>query len=309
MKAYYSDHQDFPLPEGHRFPKDKFGLLRQRVIESGLLGPGDLCAAPPARLDELRLVHDEAYLRSVLRGELTSAEERRIGLPWSPESVRRARYSVGCTIAASRAALADGIGASLSGGTHHAHADYGAGFCIFNDVAVAARVMQSKAPGLGALVIDCDVHQGDGTAAIFSTDPSVYTFSIHGANNFPYRKENSDLDIALPDETGDKAYLEALERGLSLALHSARSNLAIYLAGADPYMDDRLGRLALTKRGLAARDRLVLDKCAAVGLPVAVVMSGGYARRIEDVVDIHFETLRAAIATADRMAPSESKPS
>lgn len=307
MKAYYSDHHDFPLPEGHRFPKDKYRRLRRRLIESALLSPGDLCAASPARWDELRLVHDEGYLHRVARGDLSPAEERRIGLPWSPETVRRARCSVGCTIAACRAALADGVGASLSGGTHHAHADHGTGFCIFNDVAVAARVMQNEAAYLGILVIDCDVHQGDGTASIFAGDPSVYTFSIHGANNFPYRKENSDLDVGLPDGAGDEVYLRALESGLTLALDSARPNLAVYLAGADPYADDRLGRLALTKGGLAARDRFVLETCAAVGLPVSVVMSGGYARRIEDVVDIHLQTLRASVAAADRIASGKDE--
>lgn len=308
MKAFYSDHQDFPLPEGHRFPKQKYWLLRRRVVEAGLLSPGDLCPAPPAPMEALRMVHDEGYLQRLLRGELSPQEERRIGLPWSPESVQRARCSVGGTIAACRAALADGIGANLSGGTHHAHSDHGAGFCIFNDVAAGARVMQSEAPGLGVLVIDCDVHQGDGTAAIFAADPGVYTFSIHGADNFPYRKENSDLDIALPDGTGDDAYLGALENGLALALGSARPNLAIYLAGADPYMGDRLGRLSLSKSGLEARDRLVLETCAALALPVAVVMSGGYARRIEDVVDIHFQALRLAVATADRISQREEEP-
>jgi acetoin utilization deacetylase AcuC-like enzyme len=308
MKAFYSDHQDFPLPEGHRFPKQKYWLLRRRVVEAGLLSPENLRPAPPAPMTALRMVHDEGYIQRLLRGELRPQEERRIGLPWSPELIQRARSSVGGTTAACRAALADGVGANLSGGTHHAHADHGAGFCIFNDVAVGARMMQSEGPGLGVLVIDCDVHQGDGTAAIFAADPSVYTFSIHGADNFPYRKENSDLDIALPDGTGDNAYIEALKGGLALALGNARPNLAIYLAGADPYLDDRLGRLSLSKSGLAARDRLVLEMCAALALPVAVVMSGGYARRIEDVVDIHFETLRVALETAERISQRKEEP-
>lgn len=300
MKVYYSDHQDFPLPRGHRFPKHKYPLLRRRVIQSGLFPPADLRPAPPARPDQLGLVHSDAYLQRVFQGGLTPPEERRIGIPWSPESARRAQLSVGCTIAASRAALADGIAACLSGGTHHAHANFGAGFCTFNDVAVAARVLQGENPGLGIAVIDCDVHQGDGTAAIFSGDPSVYTFSIHGANNYPYRKAQSDLDIPLPDGTADEEYLAALADGLGQTLRAARPNLAIFLAGADPYAGDRLGRLSLTKPGLAERDRMVLDACCSSGIPVAIVMSGGYARHIEDVVDIHLQTLRTALGFEPR---------
>jgi acetoin utilization deacetylase AcuC-like enzyme len=295
MRVYYSDHQDFPLPQGHRFPKDKYPRLRQRLIRSGLLHPTDLRHAPPVRPDQLRLVHSEDYLQRALRGDLTPVQERRIGLPWSPELARRAQFSVGGTIAASRAAMSDGIAASLSGGTHHAHADFGAGFCTFNDIAVAARVLQAENPGLGIVVIDCDVHQGDGTAAIFSADPSVYTFSIHGENNFPYHKAHSDLDIPLPDATGDEAYLAALADGLQRTIEASQADLAIYLAGADPYVHDRLGRLSLTKQGLAQRDQLVLNSCCSAGIPVAIVMSGGYARHIEDVVDIHLQTLHTAL--------------
>jgi acetoin utilization deacetylase AcuC-like enzyme len=219
---------------------------------------------------------------------------RRIGLPWSPELVERSRRSVGGSIEACRAALGDGIGVSLSGGTHHAFPDHGEGFCVFNDCAVAARAMQAEGRARRIVIIDCDVHQGNGTAAIFAGDSSVFTFSIHGAKNFPLHKERSDLDLELPDGTADGDYLDALEIGVERALAMACADLAIYLAGADPYIGDTLGRLALTKAGLAARDRLVFDHCRRAGLPVAAVMAGGYAKDILDTAEIQFETVRIA---------------
>jgi acetoin utilization deacetylase AcuC-like enzyme len=208
--------------------------------------------------------------------------------------VERSRRSSGATVEACRAALEEGVAVNLAGGTHHAFRDCGEGYCVFNDSAVAARAMQAEGRARRVAILDCDVHQGNGTAAIFRDDPTVFTFSIHGAKNFPLRKETSDLDIDLPDGCGDAEYLEALERGLRVVLERAHADLAIYLAGADPFEDDKLGRLKLTKQGLAERDCLVFGRCRAAGLPVAVTMAGGYPRRVEDAVDIHFQTVRLA---------------
>jgi acetoin utilization deacetylase AcuC-like enzyme len=243
---------------------------------------------------EIMRAHDSDYLHRVQHGLLTPQEIRRIGFPWSPEMVERSRRSSGATIAACRAALEDGFAANLAGGTHHAFRDGGQGFCVFNDSAIAARAMQAEGRVRRVVIIDCDVHQGNGTAAILAGDPTVFTFSIHGAKNFPFHKEQSDLDVELEDDTDDTTYLAALAQGLCQALDRAQADLAIYLAGADPFVDDRLGRLALTKVGLAARDRLVFDFCQAAGLPIAITMSGGYAPQIEDIVDIHFQTIHEA---------------
>jgi acetoin utilization deacetylase AcuC-like enzyme len=260
-----------------------------------LISPENLQIPDPASDEELLRVHTPDYLHRVNEGLLTEKEIRRIGLPWSPKLVHRSYRSVGGTIAACRAALEDGVGVSLSGGTHHAHADHGAGYCIFNDVSVAARAMQAEGRVERVVILDCDVHQGDGTASIFAKDPTVFTFSIHGDKNYPFHKPPSDLDIALPDGTGDNAYCEALEGGVEQALTASHADIAIHLAGADPYQDDHFGRLALTKEGLLARDRIVLEACRKRGLPLAIVMSGGYARKIEDVAEIHFNTVKAAI--------------
>lgn len=217
-----------------------------------------------------------------------------MGFPWSPGLVERSRRSVGGTLGAGRAALEDGVGVNLSGGTHHAFADRGEGFCVFNDVAVATRVIQREGLAGRIAVLDLDVHQGNGTAAIFRGDPSAFTLSVHGANNFPFRKEASDLDLELPDGSGDEAFLAAAKRGVEEALERSGADLAFYLAGADPFHGDRLGRLAMTKGGLEDRDHLVFRLCSQAGVPVAVVMGGGYAPFVEDTVDIHFNTVRIA---------------
>jgi acetoin utilization deacetylase AcuC-like enzyme len=298
MKIFYTDHYVLPLPPWHRFPMQKYALLRQRVQEAGLAGADGLQSPLAATDQELLRAHDGGYLRRVMTGELTAAEQRRIGFPWSPEMVERSRRSSGATLAACRAALQDGVGVNLAGGTHHAFRDRGEGYCVFNDSAVAALALQAEGQVKRVAVLDCDVHQGNGTAAILAGDVTVFTFSIHAANNFPFDKEVSDLDIELPDGTGDAEYLAALERGACTALSAAQPDLAIYLAGADPYQGDRLGRLNLTKQGLAARDRMILDLCRAAGVPVAITMAGGYARRIEDSVDIHFTTVRTAARLA-----------
>lgn len=292
MRIFYSDHFVLPLPRGHRFPMSKYARLRERVLESHF--SQDCLVPAAARDEELVLAHDAGYVARVADGALSREEVRRIGFPWSPQMVERSRRTSGATIAAARAALEDGTAANLAGGTHHAFRDRGEGFCVFNDSAVAARVLQAEGRVRRVLVIDCDVHQGNGTASIFRHDPTVFTFSVHGANNFPFAKEAGDLDVELADGTGDREYLGALERGLSEAIERARADLAIYLAGADPYLDDRLGRLALTKQGLLDRDRMVFERCGRAGLPVAVTMAGGYGRDIEDTVDIHLHTIETA---------------
>jgi acetoin utilization deacetylase AcuC-like enzyme len=271
----------------------KYARLRERVLDSRLAG---YCEVAPAATDEeVRRAHDAAYARRVIDGTLSAAEQRRIGFPWSPQMVERSRRTSGATIAAARAALRDGTAANLAGGTHHAFRDRGEGFCVFNDSAIAARTLQAEGLVERVLIVDCDVHQGNGTASIFRDDASVFTFSIHGANNFPFRKEPGDLDIELPDGTGDRDYLEALEHGLDEAIARARAQLVIYLAGADPFHGDRLGRLALSKQGLLDRDRLVFERCAEASLPVAATMAGGYGRDIDDTVEIHLATVETAL--------------
>jgi acetoin utilization deacetylase AcuC-like enzyme len=294
MKAFFSDRVVLPLPQGHRFPAGKYPGLRQRVLDSGLFAPEDLIPAEPASDEQLLRVHTSDYVRRVTLGELTDKELRRIGFPWSPEMVERSRRSVGATIAACRAALDDGIAANLAGGTHHAYPDHGEGYCMFNDVAVGVRAMQAEGRAQRIVILDCDVHQGNGTAAIFYGDEAVFTFSVHGQKNFPFHKEQSDLDIAMPDGAGDAEFLEAVACGVGYSIDHSKAELAVYLAGADPFIGDTLGRMAVTKAGLAERDRLVFELCWSAGLPVAITMAGGYAKNVEDIVDIHFETLRIA---------------
>ncbi len=278
----------------------KYALLRQRVMEERLIPPEDLQVGPAATDEQLTRAHDPEYVRRVKEGQLSHQEIRQIGFPWSQGLVERSRRSVGSTIAACRSALEGGLGVNLAGGTHHAGPDYGQGFCVFNDSAVATRAMQAEGRAVNVVILDCDVHQGNGTADIFATDPTVFTFSIHGAKNFPFRKKPSDLDIALDDDADDPIYLDALELGVKQALELAGADLAIYLAGADPYAGDRLGRLAVTKRGLAERDRFVLNACRSTGLPVAIVMAGGYGQRVEDTVDIHFQTVSIAASMSSK---------
>ena len=277
----------------------KYSLLRDKLVADASLIDVQLLESDPASDEQILRVHTPEYLEKVKQGTLSEKEIRRLGFPWSPQLIERSRRSVGGTISACRAALQDGIAANLAGGTHHAHPDYGSGYCVFNDAAVAARAMQAEDKARRILIVDCDVHQGDGTAAIFAGDPSVYTFSIHGAKNFPFHKKESDLDLALPDGTGDTAYLEALKAGLDKSLQSPPFDLAIFLAGADAYGDDRLGRLNLSKAGLCQRDRLVFERCRQAGVPVAVAMAGGYARQVEDTVEIHVQTIHIAVEFTD----------
>jgi acetoin utilization deacetylase AcuC-like enzyme len=292
VNAYYADHFVLPLPPGHRFPMAKYSRLRERV-RSELPGVRLIVPAPAADAELLR-VHDAGYMQRLATGTLEPAESRRIGFPWSPAMVERSRRSVGATLAAARAALRDGAGVNLAGGTHHAHAALGQGFCVFNDVAVAIRAMQAEGRTGRCAVIDCDVHQGDGTAAIFEADPAVFTFSVHGAGNFPFRKSCSSLDLALPDGSGDEAYLAAVEQGVVAVLAHA-PDLVFYVSGADPWEGDRLGRLCVSKAALAERDRRVFSAFRSAGVGVVATMAGGYAPDVEDTVDIHLATVRAAL--------------
>jgi len=297
MALFYSDVFVLPLPAHHRFPMGKYARLRERLLASDAFAPDEFRVPDAASDAEILRVHCPRYLGRVARGELDAAEQRAIGFPWSQPMVLRSRQSSGATLAAAREALTRWWSANLAGGTHHAFRDRGEGFCVFNDAAIAARAMQAEAGLARVAIVDCDVHQGNGTAAIFRGDDSVFTFSIHGARNFPFTKEESDLDIELADGTGDEEYLWHLERGLDETLERSRPQLAIYLAGADPYEDDRLGRLSLTKAGLARRDRHVLGTLHARGIPVAIAMAGGYARDLDDSVAIHAETLSIARET------------
>ena len=294
MRAFYSDHFVLPLPEGHKFPMAKYARLRERILAERIVDPDDLHEAPAASWDELRLVHDASYVDAVAGGTVPGDIQRRIGFPWSPEMVERSRRSVGATIAAAHVALDEAVAVNLAGGTHHSFADRGEGFCVFNDVAVATRVLQRENHARRIAIVDLDVHQGNGTAAIFHDDPSVFTFSMHGDKNFPFKKETSSLDVALPDGTGDSAYLAALDAHLAGVLNQHQPDFVFYLAGADPYEGDRLGRLELTIDGLTRRDELVFGQCRARKLPVAVSMGGGYATDIDAIVTIHSNTIRLA---------------
>jgi len=294
VKAFYCDHFVLPLSPSHRFPMAKYRLLRERLISEGVVAPGDLVEPAAASYHELCLAHDAAYVDAVVEGTLPRESQRRIGFPWSPEMVERSRRSVGGTIAAARAALSDGTAANLAGGTHHAFRDRGEGYCVFNDVAVAAEVLRREARVNRIAIVDCDVHQGNGTAAIFRGDPGVFTFSIHGEKNFPFRKEESHLDVTLPDGTGDDEYLAALEAALHAVIDWHRPEFVFYVAGADPFRGDRLGRLALSIAGLSRRDGLVLERCRRLGIPVALSMGGGYAPDVDVIVTIHANTIREA---------------
>lgn len=295
MKIFYTDTFPIPLPENHNFPKDKYHLLRRRISERLCNKPIDLQIPEPTSRGAISRAHDPEYIRRLMEGDLSDKEIRRVGLPWSPQIVKRTLYSVGATIAACRAALSEGVAVNLGGGTHHAFYDRGQGFCWLNDSLIAARAMQAEGLTKNILIVDCDVHQGDGTAAITKDDPSIFTFSIHGKNNFPYHKETSNLDLELEDGTDNRSYLDALANGLKACLMSFKADLVIYLAGADPYRKDRYGRLSLTKAGLAQRDRTVLERLRKKGIPVAITMAGGYAPDIQDVVDIHFQTIEIAL--------------
>ena len=281
----------------------KYRLLRERLVADGVLAAEDLQVPEPVAWEDLRLVHTPEYIDDVKDGTLSPAAQRRIGFPWSPMMVERSRRSVGATLAAAREAIRERrrsqstVSANLAGGTHHAFADHGEGYCVFNDVAVASRVLLRDHDASRIAIVDCDVHQGNGTAAIFRNEPDVFTFSMHGDKNYPFRKEASDLDVTFGDGAGDDEYLRALAQHLPDVLDGHGPDCVFYLAGADPYEDDRLGRLKLSVAGLRERDRFVFDACRSRSLPVTVVMSGGYANDVDAIVTIHANTIREAISS------------
>ena len=298
MQAFYADHFVLPLPEGHRFPMRKYSRLRDRLVQ-GL--PGLRFVEAPAASDgELALVHTPAYIQGIQLGHLEPAVYREIGFPWSAAMAERARRSVGASVAAARAALEEGLAGNLAGGTHHASADKGGGFCVFNDIAVTARLMQAEVwrrrkQVWRVAVIDLDVHQGNGTARIFAQDDSVFTLSLHGEKNFPFRKEAGDLDVGLPDGCTDEAYLQALHQALAELEGRFSADMLIYLAGADAHEGDRLGRLKLTMDGMAARDRVVMDWAWQRRLPLVLCMGGGYGHDIETTVAVQVQTWTLAL--------------
>ncbi|MEM7311538.1 MAG: histone deacetylase [Planctomycetota bacterium] len=301
MKLYYTDHFELPLPDGHRFPMDKYRMLRERVIATNSEfdpddQPYELLVPDSANDEQLLRAHTAEYLRRVCSGDLTELDVKRIGFPWSPELVVRSRYSTGATVCAAHTAMKERIAANLAGGTHHAFAETAAGYCVFNDTVVAARELQAIGAVSQVLIVDCDVHQGNGTAEICQGDDSIFTLSLHGERNYPFKKTESDLDVALADRTDDEQYLKSLRESLKLAesLMKASPEFVFYIAGADPYLGDRLGRLSLTRQGLRLRDRVVCEFCVERRIPMAISMGGGYANEFEDIVDIHFGTIEVA---------------
>ena len=296
LHCWTSARYTIPLPAGHRFPIAKYTLLRDAVVASGLVSANTLHEPARASVEALRLVHTERYVNALIAGSLSSDEQRRIGLPWSEALVERSFRAVGGTCEAAQAALDQGVTMNLAGGTHHAFPDHGEGFCVFNDVAVAIRSLQQDGRIRRATVVDLDVHQGNGTHAVFAGDASVFTFSMHGGRNYPFHKVPGSLDVELADGTGDDAYLDALAGALPRVIAAAAPDLVIYLAGSDPHEGDRLGRLCLTFEGLARRDAMVLDACRDVGIPVAITIAGGYGRDINDTVRVHLNTVRIAAA-------------
>ena len=296
MDVFYCDHPEVPLPDGHRFPMEKYRLLREALVERRLLMPQEVHEAPAVELDDLLRVHAAEYVDAVMNGTLPDEAVKRIGFPWSEQLVRRCLASVGGTVAAAEMALLRGAAGNLAGGTHHAHRDAGSGYCVFNDIAVAARRLLDAGKVQRVLVFDVDVHQGDGTAGIFADDPRVFTCSLHGEKNFPMRKATSDLDVALPDDTGDAAYLEALADTLVQALATSSPDIVFYQGGVDGLAEDKLGRLALTHDGLKRRDALVLMAARQRQVPVVLTLGGGYAQPLEATIEAHAGTYAVAQA-------------
>ena len=296
MRVHFHDDYVVDLPTGHAFPMRKFVCLRDILLREGLVRAEDIVAPAEAPWELLRRAHSEDYLSKLRDGTLDAGEVRRLGLPWSPALVRRSRRATMGTLMAARAALADGISANLAGGTHHACHDHGEGYCVINDVVVAIRALAAEGMAQRALVVDLDVHHGNGNAELLAGDAGAFTFSMHGERNYPLRKPPSDLDVGLADGTGDEAYLEALRSHLPVAFARSRPDIVFYLAGVDVVAGDRFGRLALTRAGLAARDRYVLEQVRAHGVPVVLVLAGGYAPTPEATADLHAMVHREAAA-------------
>ena len=294
LHLWSSAHYTFPLPDGHRFPIEKYALLRQAVVDEGVVGSEQVHDPARATDEELLRVHTRDYVGRFTAGTMTSDELRRLGFPWSPGLVERSYRAVGGTVEATRAALDHGVAMNLAGGTHHAFADRGEGFCVFNDVAVALHALLAAGRIRRAAVVDLDVHQGNGTHALFADDPRVYTFSMHGGRNYPFHKVPGDRDVELDDGTGDDEYLARLAEHLPQVIAASGPDLVVYLAGADPHEGDRLGRLKLTFDGLVRRDVMVLEGCREVGIPVCITIAGGYGRNVQDTVRVHVNTARVA---------------
>ncbi len=298
MKAFYSDHFVLPLPSGHRFPMEKYSRLRELV---GTLPNLELLEAPSVSDTQILYAHDPHYLLKVIKGNLSADEQKEIGFPWTEKMVERSRRSAGATIAAAKTATREGISGNLAGGTHHAYRNLGSGFCVFNDSAITARVLQKEInPKLKVAIIDLDVHQGNGTASILQHDASIFTLSIHGENNFPFKKESSDLDIGLPDGCDDQTYLQSLSQSLDQLDDRFHPDFVIYLAGADPHEGDRLGRLKLSNDGMRLRDAAVFEYALDRQIPVAFSMAGGYGKEIESTIAIHFQTIQTALQFQQR---------
>ena len=293
MKLVYSDRYDLNLGS-HVFPSTKYRLVKEKVLREHIAEPGDFVEPPAASDDDIALVHHREYLRKLQAGKLSYVEILRLEIPYSPELVRAVWLCTGGSIMAGRLALEDGACVNVGGGFHHAYPDHGEGFCVLNDFAVAIRRLQKDRTIQQAMTVDCDVHQGNGTAAIFGGDHTVFTLSIHQVNNYPYPKPPSSLDINLCDGVGDEEYLRELTQGLDRALAEFKPDLIFYVAGADPYRDDQLGGLKLSLQGLEKRDRLVFEKASERNIPVAVTLAGGYARQLEDTIQIHSNTIRVA---------------
>ncbi len=296
MRVFHSDRYDVPLPSGHRFPMEKYRLVRERLLEASVLMPSELEESRPVSREDLGRVHTPRWLDAMFDGTLTEPEARRLGFPWSVGLLERSRAAVGGTLQAARHAFAHGVSGNLAGGTHHGFPDHGEGYCVFNDIAVAIRALQAERRIQRAVVVDLDVHQGNGTAAVFAGDDSVFTFSMHGENNFPFRKQPSRLDVGLPDGTGDEGFLDALSTHLPGVLDAAGADLLFYQAGVDPLAEDSLGRLSLTHAGLRERDRRVLQAAWSRSLPVVLTLGGGYAKPLSATVDAHVGTYEVAQA-------------
>jgi acetoin utilization deacetylase AcuC-like enzyme len=294
MRAFHSNQYVIDLPDNHKFPIIKYARIRERLVKEGTLAAESIKEPALANREEILLVHTADYYDRFIKGLLTPREIRRLGLPWSESLVRRSRFSVAGTMAAAHQALQDGASANLGGGTHHAFADHGEGFCVFNDIAVAINLLRAEGVLFRAAVIDCDVHQGNGTAAIFADDPEVFTLSLHGEKNYPLIKQQSTIDVALADGTEDEEYLHLLEENLAPVLERFRPDMIFYQAGVDPLREDRLGRLALSHAGLRRRDALVFQACKERALPCVITLGGGYGKDVEDTVEAHCNTIRTA---------------
>ncbi len=294
LHVWSSAHYQIPLPPGHRFPMAKYALLRDALLAQGVVQPEHVHDPDRATHEQLRRVHSANYVDAMLNGTLSPAAVRRVGFPWSTDLVERSLRAVGGTLAASRHALAHGVAMNLAGGTHHAFADHGEGFCVFNDVAVATAQLRADGAARRVAIVDLDVHQGNGTHALFAADDAAYTFSMHGGRNYPFTKVAGTLDVELEDGTDDHTYLTLLAECLPRVLQAARADVVFYLAGADPHEGDRLGRLAVSADGLRRRDAMVLEMCREVGLPVVITIAGGYGHRVEDTVAVHVGTARVA---------------